>query len=271
VSIRPSLFDYVQSIIVLAGVLFLLAPLAMIVANSIGPELLATFPPERFSFTAYSSIPAKWIISFRNSVLLATGTAILAGVLGTLAALALSRGRLRTKNTFDSILRTPLQIPALVMSVAFLQYFSAIEPIAGFPLRDTFTGLLLVHTSVAIPYVSTVVLARLAVFDSSLEDAAYGLGAGTFQTLLRITLPIIAPAIFSGGFFAFLLSLDNVPLSLFLVGGSLTLLPVELFSAIQFDLTRTIYALSTIVCLVTTLVVLFVYRWLTSVVAIARM
>jgi putative spermidine/putrescine transport system permease protein len=157
------------------------------------------------------------------------------------------------------------------MSVAFLQYFSAIEPITGLQFRDTFAGLLLVHASVAIPYVTTVVLARLAVFDSTLEDAAYGLGAGTFRTLCRITLPIIAPAIFSGGFFAFLLSLDNVPLSLFLVGGSLTLLPVELFSAIQFDLTRTIYALSTIVCLATTLVVLFVYRWLTSVVAIARM
>ena len=64
-----------------------------------------TFPPERVSFIAYDSIPAKWIISFRNSVLLATGTAILAAILGTLAALALSRGRFRTKELPDSVLR----------------------------------------------------------------------------------------------------------------------------------------------------------------------
>lgn len=268
---RPSLFTIVNSTIVVTGMLFLIAPLAMVVSNSVGPELLATFPPQRLSLVAYASIPGKWLVAFRNSVFLAVGTALLSSILGTFAALALSRGHLRGRELLDAVLKTPLQVPALVMSVAFLQYFSWIASTAGLQFRDTFAGLLLVHTSVAIPYVSTVVLARLASFDATLEDAAFGLGASTLQTMFRVTLPLIAPAIFSGGFFAFLLSLDNVPLSIFLVGGSLTLLPVELFSAIQFDLTRTVYALATVVCIFTTIIVVFVYKWLTSVVAIVRM
>ena len=268
---RVTAFRLIVTGIAFAGLAFLLAPLVMVVINSIGPEALAIFPPERITFEAYFNIPGKWIASFRNSVLLALAASAIACLLGTLAALALARGGIRSRQLVDGLLRSPLQAPALVLGIAFLQYYSWLSFKADIELRATFTGLLIAHSAVATPYVLTVVLARLVSFDRNLEDAAFGLGASVPETFFRVTLPAISPAILSGGFFAFLLSLDNVPLSLFLVGGPMSLLPVELFNAIQFDLTRPVYAVATLVCLVTTILVIALYRRLTAVVDVARM
>ena len=252
----------------LGGLLFLLAPLVMVFLNSLGPETLPVFPPAAFTLDAYGQIPEVWLRALTHSVVLAAATAALASVIGTIAALATTRGQYRWRTLIESILRSPLQVPALVIGIAFLQFYSFSYTKTGIEVRGGFLGLLLAHTSVAVPFVLTVVIARLASFDDHLEEAAFGLGASVTQTLRRVTIPVIGSAILSGAFFAFLLSLDNVPLSLFLVQGSFNLLPVDLFSAIQFDLTRTIYAVATLVCVATTFVVAGLYRWLTSTLAI---
>jgi putative spermidine/putrescine transport system permease protein len=254
------------------ALVFLLAPLAMVIVNSFGPEGLAFFPPPHLSVAAYATIPARWLTATLNSVLLAVLAAALAAVLGTCAALGLARGRWSNGSAtlIDGILRLPLQAPALVLGVAFLQYYAWLNATAGVDVRGSFLGLLLAHTAVSIPFVLTVVLARIVSFDRRLEEAAMGLGATPLQTFTKVTLPIIGPAVLSGCFFGFLLSLDNVPLSLFLVGAGLPLLPVDLFTSIQFDLTRTIYAVATLVCLFTTLIVGLAFRYLTSVLTMAR-
>jgi putative spermidine/putrescine transport system permease protein len=259
----------VATFIVLA---FLLAPLAMVIFNSLGPEGLAFFPPPHLSFEAYATIPARWLNATLNSVLLAFVAAALAGLLGTCAALALARGRWPHVSgiLIDGALRLPLQAPALVLGVAFLQYYAWLNATTRIDVRGSFFGLVLAHTAVSIPFVLTVVLARLVSFDRRLEEAAMGLGATPLQTFTKVTLPIISPAVVSGCFFAFLLSLDNVPLSLFLVGAGLPLLPVDLFTSIQFDLTRTIYAVATLACLFTTVIVGFAFRYLTSVLTVSR-
>lgn len=269
---RTESFGLTVGTVTFVTLLFLLAPLVMVVVNSIGPEGLAYFPPPHLSVAAYGTIPARWLIATLNSVLLALVAAALAGVLGTCAALALARGRWSNgaATLIDGILRLPLQAPALVLGVAFLQYYAWLSATAGIDVRGSFLGLLLAHTAVSIPFVLTVVLARIVSFDRRLEEAAMGLGATTLQTFTKVTLPIIGPAVLAGCFFAFLLSLDNVPLSLFLVGAGLPLLPVDLFTSIQFDLTRTIYAVATLVCLFTTIIVGLAFRYLTSVLTLAR-
>jgi putative spermidine/putrescine transport system permease protein len=253
------------------GIGFLVSPLIVIVANSIGENGLALFPPNSFRLDAYFNIPAQWWWSFLNSLVLASSAAAAACVLGTLAALALARGGFVRRSVIDGLLRSPLQMPSLVIGIAFLQFYSWLNVTAGVDLRGSFMGLLIAHTTVSVPYVLTIVLARLVTFDERLEEAAVGLGATNMQALLRVTLPIINPAILSGGFFAFLLSLDNVPISLFLVSAATPLLPVDLFNSIQFDLTRQIYAVATLVCLMTTIAIVVLYRRLTSTVAIQQM
>jgi len=269
---RKGTFELSIGAATLVALLFLLAPLVMVVVNSLGPEGLAFFPPPHLSFTAYGTIPVRWLTATLNSVLLALIAAALAGALGTCAALALAHGRWSHVATtlIDGVLRLPLQAPALVLGVAFLQYYAWLNATARIDVRGSFLGLLLAHTAVSIPFVLTVVLARLVSFDRRLEEAAMGLGATPLQTFIKVTLPIIGPAVLSGCFFAFLLSLDNVPLSLFLVGAGLPLLPVDLFTSIQFDLTRTVYAVATLVCLFTTIIVGLAFRYLTSVLTVAR-
>ncbi len=264
-------FEIANRTAVAAGLLFLVAPLVMVVLNSIGPEELPVFPPAAVTLHAYGDIPERWLRALLHSLLLAAAVALVAAVLGTAAALALKRGRYRWRMLIDSVLRSPLQIPSLVLGIAFLQFYSWIYAGTAVDLRGGFVGLVLAHASVALPYVLTVVMARLTTFDDKMEEAAFGLGASTSETLRLVTLPVIAPATLSGAFFAFLLSLDNVPLSLFLVQGSFNLLPVDLFSAIQFDLTRTIYAVATLVCVSTTVIIIILYRWLTGSVAVSQM
>jgi len=267
-----SSFNVCIGVATLFTLVFLLAPLAMVIVNSLGPEGLAFFPPLHFRPTAYATIPSRWLTAAFNSVLLALLASALAGLFGTLAALALARGRWSRgpATLIDGVLRLPLQAPALVIGVSFLQYYAWLSATVGIDVRGSFLGLLLAHTAVSIPFVLTVVLARLVSFDRRLEEAATGLGATPLQTFIRVTLPIISPAVLSGCFFAFLLSLDNVPLSLFLVGAGFPLLPVDLFTSIQFDLTRTIYAVATLVCLFTTIIVGLAFRYLTSAITVAR-
>jgi putative spermidine/putrescine transport system permease protein len=271
-TLRKTSFERTIETATFLSVLFLLAPLGMVIVNSIGPEGLAFFPPQSLSIESYFTLPGRWLTATVDSLLLATLTALLASILGTFGALALVRGSFsaRTGTLVDGILRSPLQTPALVLGVAFLQYYAWLNATAHLDMRGSFGGLFLAHTAVSIPFVLTVVLARLVSFDRRLEEAAMGMGASALQTLFKITIPIIGPAILSGSFFAFLLSLDNVPLSLFLVGAGLPLLPVDLFTSIQFDLTRAIYAVATLVCLFTTVMIGLAFRHLTSVLAVAR-
>jgi putative spermidine/putrescine transport system permease protein len=265
-----SVFDLFVAMIAVATVLFLVAPLIMVFANSLGPVGLAFFPPPELSFAAYATIPPRWLYASLNSLALAGLAAGTACVFGTCGALAVVRGGLRFPTLVDGLLRSPLQAPSLVLGVAFLQYYAWLSANVHVDLRASFLGLLLAHAVVSLPFVFTVVLARLVSFDHRLEEAAYGLGAGPIAAFFRITLPIIAPAVFSGAFFAFLLSLDNVPLSLFLVGVGAPLLPVDLFTSIQFDLQRTVYAVATLVCIFTAGTIALAYRHLTAALAVSR-
>lgn len=249
---------------------FLLAPLIMVFLNSMGDGLFPSFPPHQWTLAPYYEIPTRWLVALLHSLELALGSALLASVLGTASAVALSRGTIKYRALIDVVLRSPIQIPSLVLGVAFLQYVAWVNQTVGFDLRGSFVALLVAHTTVAVPFVLTIVSARLSAYDRRLEEAAQGLGARPPIAFLLVTLPSIAPAIVAGAFFAFLLSLDNVPLSLFLVGPGMNLLPVDLFTAIQFGLTRTIYAVATLVCIGTTVLVVLFYARATSFAAIGR-
>jgi putative spermidine/putrescine transport system permease protein len=267
---RSSNFDLVMLVIVSITLVFLLAPLAVVLISSIGRNGIASFPPRDLTFEPYYSIPSRWLTAFLDSALLGIAAAALACALATSAALALSRNRPRFGGIAMVVLRTPLQAPSLVVGIAFLQLYTWLSAAHGLQLRGSFMGLLLAHTAVSIPSVLAVVLARLNAMDRQYEDAAYGLGAGPVRTFFRITVPLIAPAILTGAYFAFLISLDNVPLSLFLASSSFPLLPIELFTSASFDLTRTLYAVATIVCMFTTVLTALAFRRLTATLVAAQ-
>jgi putative spermidine/putrescine transport system permease protein len=241
--------------------LFLLAPLAIVFINSLGVEQYVIFPPAAFSVAWYGRIPGYYLQGAIYSLQVAFLAVLGGAVLAIPAAIAIVRGVLPGRALIDAVLRSPIQIPLLISGVAFLQFYVVLYDWAGLTLMGTFPGLWLAHTVVVSPYILVAVVARLARYDERLDEAAYGLGASAWRTFWMVTFPQLRGAIAAGMFFGFLMSFDNVPLTIFLIQGGQTTLPLSLFFDSERDLSRIQYAVGTLVTLVsTTLIILSMRR-----------
>jgi len=220
-------------------------PFLVIIPSSFTAAGYLAFPPEGFSWKWYAMIldRPEFIDSFWTSIKLATISAILATVLGTLAAFALSKYKFRGSGFINALMLSPLTVPSLIIGISALLFFTRIG-IAG-----TFMGLLLAHILISIPYVVRLVLTGLSSFDYTLEKAGYMLGAHPLRVFWDITLPLVRPAIASGMIFSFLTSFDNVTVSLFLVAPDTTTLPLAIFSYMQETLDPLVASISSVVIL----------------------
>ena len=187
--------------------------------------------------------------AFRVSMWVAFWSTIVSTMLGTLAAFVLERFNFRGKLTFDAVLYLPIIIPDIVMALSTLLFFV----ILAVPLsRNT---ILIAHVAFNISFVAVVVRARLADMDSRLEEAAADLGADEWTTFRRITLPLLMPGIIAGALLAFTLSLDDFVITFFVSGPGSTTLPVRVYSMIKFGVTPEVNAISTLMLLGSTLLV----------------
>ncbi|MGM0712568.1 ABC transporter permease [Brevibacillus parabrevis] len=220
-------------------------PFLVIIPSSFTAAGYLAFPPEGFSFQWYTMIldRPEFVESLWTSLKLATVTAVLATVLGTLAAFALSKYKFRGSGVINALMLSPLTVPSLIIGISALLFFTRIG-IAG-----TFTGLLLAHILISIPYVVRLVLTGLSTFDYTLEKAGYMLGAHPLRVFWNITLPLLRPAIVSGMIFSFLTSFDNVTVSLFLVAPDTTTLPLAIFTYMQETLDPLVASISAVVIL----------------------
>jgi putative spermidine/putrescine transport system permease protein len=239
---------------------FLLIPTVVVAAVAVGDQSFVKFPPEGFTLRWFQTIDDRYWQAARVSVVLAAVTTAGAIVLGVPAALALVRGRFRSRPALEGLLRLPLQVPYVVVGVAFLQYYSWINRGTSIDLWGTFPGLVVAHVAIVIPFMIAAVSASLSGLNRDVDLAAYGLGANPGFTLFRITLPSIAPAIVAGSIFSFLVSFDNVPVSLFLIGGSQKTLPIEMFFDAEIANQPSLYAVGTVIALGSAAVVLIVQR-----------
>ena len=159
---------------------------------------------------------------------IAAGSAAAATVLGTLAALALTRlGRFRGRVAFSAMIYAPLVMPEVITGLSLLLMFVAADVDRGFL---TVTA---AHTTLTMCFVTVVVQSRLASFDRSLEEAAMDLGCPPMRTFLTVTLPLIAPAIVAGFLLAFSLSLDDLVIASFTTGPGATTLPMRIYSEVR--------------------------------------
>jgi spermidine/putrescine transport system permease protein len=179
----------------------------------------------------------------------------IATTLGTAAAIALWRYDLPGKRVLQALLFPPIAIPWLITRTAMLVFFYGVRIDRGTP------AVILGHVALALPYVIVVVSARLATFDRTLEEAARALGAGTWRTTRRVTLPWIAPGVVAGALFAFAVSFDQFVVSYFLSEPGDTTLPVLIYSAIRKGFTPEINAVSTLVIGVSMAVMLLAARY----------
>lgn len=231
--------------------LWLVAPTLVVVPMSFNENKSLAFPPQGFSWQWYRNFATnpEWSTSFLNSLKVATVVAVVATVLGTLAAFGLDRMRARSAGVLRMLLLTPMVVPGVVLAIGiYAVYLDA-------RLVGTMTGFVLAHTILALPFVLIAVQASLEVFDKRLETAAASLGAGRIATFRTVTLPLIAPGILSGLLFAFVTSFDEIIVSLFITSPYMKTLPVQIFTSITRDADPTVAAVGTILLCATTILI----------------
>jgi spermidine/putrescine transport system permease protein len=198
--------------------------------------------------------------ALNNSFIVGIISTLIATILGTMLALALEGFHFRGKGVINGLLLLPIIIPDLAMGISLLVFFTLV-----FQLWENLTGIRLVlglptviigHIAFNISFVTVTVRGSIAQLDPSIAEAAEDLGANEWQTLWRITLPLIAPAIVSAALLAFTLSFDDFVITFFTTGVGATTLPLYVYGMIKFSVTPAINAISTLILLASLILIL---------------
>jgi len=155
----------------------------------------------------------------------------------------------------SALLNAPLVFPGVVVGVALLQFYALMR------MNGTLVGLALAHMVITVPYVIRAVMASLQGIDPEIESAARVLGASGPAAFFTVTLPVIQPGVAAGALFSFIVSFDNVPVSIFLLGAGQMTLPVKIFTAIEYGVDPSIAAVSTMLIVLTGLGLAAAERW----------
>lgn len=213
--------------------------------------------------TAWTGFSVKWYgelvgsaeirETFTNTLLVAGTSTAAATMLGTMLALGIER--FTRSSVMESVTFMPLIVPDIVMGIAALSVFSLIGLSLGLGT------VIIAHITFSIAFVAAIVRTRLRDFDRSLEEASMDLGAGGFETFVRITLPLIAPGVVAGALVSFTLSLDEFVIAFF-TSGLATTFPIQIYSMIRFGVTPEINAAATILVIFSVTAVLIALRFL---------
>lgn len=279
---------------------FLIAPIVVVIPLSFNAEPYFTFTDEMLSFDPkgyslrwYDSLltfgmtnpdaprdsgwwldawqNAKWIKAAKSSIIIGVFSTILATVLGTLAALGLSRPEMPWRRAIMAVLISPMIVPIIITATGMFFFYSNPCELLGWfgislecgKLAGTYMGVILAHATLGIPFVIITVTATLVGFDQSLNRASASLGANPRTTFFRITMPLILPGVISGALFAFVTSFDEVVAVLFIAGPDQQTIPRQMWNGIREQISPAILA-------VATLLVLFSIALLTTVEMLRR-
>ena len=222
-------------------IFYLLAPTLVIVPMSFTEAEILSFPPQGLSLQWYEHMLTdhQWSTAMVNSLIVAVLTAALATVLGTLAALGLSRGRFPGRSLVNGLVLSPLIVPVVVIAIGMFGLF------VQWKISGSVLGLVLAHTALALPFVVVNVGTSLQTMDRNLELAAANLGANPRRSFMHITLPIILPGVVAGAIFAFITSWDEVVVAIFMTSARFRTLPVEMWEQVRQVVDPTVAAVST--------------------------
>ncbi|MDQ6794133.1 MAG: ABC transporter permease [Chloroflexota bacterium] len=236
-------------------VFFLVVPTLIIVPMGFSSSQILTFPPPGWSLQWYEKMVTdpQWTTGFFNSFQVATVTAIVSTILGTLAALGMVRGRFPGKSVANALILSPLIVPVIIIAIGMFSLY------VRWKITGSLVGLVAAHSALAIPFVMINVSTGLRTMDRNLELAAQNLGAGPGRTFTRITFPILLPGVLTGALFAFLTSWDEVVVAIFLTTSKFRTLPVEMWEQVRQVVDPTVAAVATSVLAVTTTVLLLVF------------
>ena len=236
---------------VAALVAFMTLPTVVVIAVSFNPTAILSFPPAGFSLRWYENVLTypQFQRAAVNSLVVTGGAVALALPVGTLAALALERGRLRGRSIWAAVLLSPLVVPGVAAGLGFLILAAALG------LLRSRSVLVAAHVALVLPFVVRSVWVSVRNLDPALERAAASLGATPWRVFRRVTLPLLRPGLFAGALFAVVVSVNEFVVSLFISNRVTEILPVAMFTYVVNYTDPTIAALSTLFILATFLAV----------------
>ncbi len=217
------------TLFVIAVVVFLMSPIAVLIFSAFDDGKFFRFPPRVLSLRWFEAAfaSAEYQRSLFNSTVLALAATLIALVIGTLAALAIVRSNISNKLAIELLLLAPLTLPLIVWAIALLQIYARLG------VSGSLGGLILAHATITLPYTARIMIATLGQIDPNLEAAAKSLGAPPLTAFARITLPIALPGLLTSAAFSFLVSFNDVVVSTFIAGSSWITFPVRLYSQLR--------------------------------------
>jgi putative spermidine/putrescine transport system permease protein len=230
--------------------LFLAAPIAIVVPLAFSSADFLRFPPPSYSLRWFANFFSRrdWMEAAANSVKIGVLTAGLATTLGTAAAYGLVRGRSRHKEGLYAFFISPMIVPNIVFALALYYLFAKLRMVGNM------WSLVLGHTVLALPPVIIVLSASLQSVDYGLEQAALIHGARRFRAFREVTLPLIVPGVITAALFAFLVSFDDLLIAIFLSGSSAVTLPKRMWDGVRLEIDPTVAAVALLVMLLPALI-----------------
>ena len=231
---------------------FLYLPILIVIVFSFNTSRRnITFDGFTFEWYAKMLQNRQLMHAFYNTLIVAAVSTAISVVIGTMCAVGLYKLESRLKDLISDSLYIPIVIPEIVMGIGLLVFFSTIQ------LPTGMITLIISHVTFSMPFVVVTVRSRIAGFDKSIEEAAKDLGANEFHTFMRVTLPMIAPGVISGGMLALTMSLDDVVVSYFTAGPESTTLPLEILGMVKKGVSPDVNALSALMIVGTIIIMIF--------------
>lgn len=234
---RPNPWTALRAVLLALILCFVAVPMLVVVWTSIQPSTYPAFPPSGLSLRWWSSaLTREWLLPMALSAEVALGSAMCALVLGSTAAYTLAHGTGRGRRALEAFLSSPLLLPEIVISLSVVQLCSMLDArrLIGPPL------LVVAHALIGIPFVLRTVGVSLLAVDPVWERAARDLGASPWRAFRTVTLPLMRSGMFAGALFAFIMSFNNVELSLFLTTRDSNTLPIRLLQYMEYQYSPTL-------------------------------
>lgn len=230
--------------------LFMLCPLIFVVWMSFFKDAIPSFPPTGYSLEWYIKAweynGGAFVRSFTFSMIVALCAAMIGVALGLLASLGIVRYKFRGGKCVNTLLLSPLLIPGIVAGMAIYLFYLRVQDYFDMDVVGTYGGLIIAHICLTIPWTVRLVSANMVGLDPTIEEAARNLGANGLTAFVRVTLPMLRPAIVAAALFSFVVSFENLELSLSLGGPGGTTLPIAIMNYLEFSFDPTIAAVATV-------------------------
>jgi len=238
--------------VAMTALVYLAAPSFFVIPVSFSEAPYIQWPPTGFTVSNYALFLSNpvYIGAMIRSLVVGVGSAALAMALGVLAAFVLTRRRVPAKGVILAFILAPMILPHIILAIALFFLYAKVG------LVGTTAGLVLGHACISVPFVVVTVMAVLKNYDERLDQAAWSLGANPWRTLYHVTGPLILPGLIAAFLFAFVISLDELSIALFISGGAAPTLPKQLWVDSMLRVSPMVTAVSTVVLVFVTSLIL---------------